>query len=324
MIMPNRKTVFFVILAFATLLPSLAGVPGCSVAKPAELTSITIEAVNNAPTEGTVVIAAQTLQQFKATGHYSDWTTADLTSSADWRSSDSSIAAISSTTHGLYAAAVASSGTCTVTAAYQRITASVQLYIKNLPLQSITVSPASAIMHWNLALQFTATGIFSNGTETISGQDITTVVSWSSSMPAIVSIDDATNKGLANTNNTSGSAVITAQWNGITSPGAMVFVSAEPLESIIITAPPSTFLRAICGDTSNTPKVQLTAMGRFGDGSEEDVTAQVVWQSLNPEVVTVDNNGLVTALAPGDATVSATVGDITNTLQLVVYVGCEH
>lgn len=51
---------------------------------------------------------------------------------------------------------------------------------------------------------------------------------------------------------------------------------------------------------------QTRITGKFttkGVGSEEDLTQWVNYQSLNPEIVTVDSNGLVTARANGQATI---------------------
>lgn len=73
------------------------------------------------------------------------------------------------------------------------------------------------------------------------------------------------------------------------------------LDSIQVT-PPS--------DTINTGQtVQLTAVGSFGNANrsrQQNVTTGVTWSSNKPSVATVDNAGLVTAVAAGTTIITAT------------------
>lgn len=51
----------------------------------------------------------------------------------------------------------------------------------------------------------------------------------------------------------------------------------------------------------------FTAEGRFTGGTVHDVTPEAAWSSSNPSVATVDAFGRVTAVAPGDATITASL-----------------
>lgn len=301
------KKLFGVILGLSAVLVVMVLVHGCAILSYEEkkLTSVSVDPVRNTAAAGTVTIAAQTVQQFKATGHYSDSTTTDVSPSVTWSTSDPLVATVSAT--GL-ATAVASSGTCTITATGQGMTGTMTLTIANLTLQSITVSPGTASTNKGLSQQFAATGVFSGATATIS-QDITTLVTWSSSTTSVANIDA---QGLA-TGVTAGTTDITAQWNGITSSAATLTVSNEALTSIAITAS-STSLKD--SGTGNT--LQLTATGTFADNTTQDMTSQVAWSSLNPDIATVDSSGLVTGVVAGRATITATAGGITGSIQLTV------
>ena len=182
------KKFFGVLLALSGLIITTILVHGCGISsyEGKKITSISADPVNNAAVAGTVTIAAQTQQQFKTTGHYSDSTTTDLSSSATWSTSDPSVATVSAS--GV-ATAVASSGNCMITATSQGMTASITLTIKNLPIQSITVSPASVTTNKGFTQQFKAAGLFSDGTDTIQSQDITALVSWSSTTTSVATID---------------------------------------------------------------------------------------------------------------------------------------
>lgn len=63
---------------------------------------------------------------------------------------------------------------------------------------------------------------------------------------------------------------------------------------------------------------QLTAMANRSDGSSQNVSGLATWQSSNPAVAAVSAAGLVTAMAPGQATVTATYQGQSGTLPVTV------
>ncbi|MBW4056416.1 MAG: hypothetical protein HIU83_13640 [Proteobacteria bacterium] len=86
-----------------------------------------------------------------------------------------------------------------------------------------------------------------------------------------------------------------------------------PLTSIEIVAVPST----IAAHTSTT----LTAKGNFSGIFTRDITDQVTWSSDSPSVAafaTAASPNRVTGLAPGTATLTATVGSVSATFKLTV------
>lgn len=113
------------------------------------------------------------------------------------------------------------------------------------------------------------------------------IVKWSSDEPAIVRVDA---RGLL-TALTVGSATITATSEGKEAT-ATVVVTAPPTEAPSV-APASATLAA--GET-----LQLAAL--LQDGSP----APVAWVSDQPSRATVNRSGLVTAISPGIATITAT------------------
>ena len=89
-----------------------------------------------------------------------------------------------------------------------------------------------------------------------------------------------------------GSANVTlyAQWTPVT----LSSITVTPVNPAIVTASTQ----------------QLTADGTYSDGSTQNVTATATWNSSDPGKVTVIPSGLVTAVAPGTATVTATSGTV--------------
>jgi hypothetical protein len=63
---------------------------------------------------------------------------------------------------------------------------------------------------------------------------------------------------------------------------------------------------------------QLTATATQSTGTTSDVTQQAAWQSSAPAVATVSSTGLVTAVTPGDAEISATFQNVRGAMGLGV------
>ncbi|HEX8872745.1 MAG TPA: beta-propeller fold lactonase family protein [Candidatus Acidoferrum sp.] len=261
-------------------------------------------------------IDAGTTQQFVATGKYGDGTTADLTASASWSSSNPSVATITSGASGGVATAVAP-GTATITASMSGVSTTATLTV-NRKLLSIALTPNPASVALGATLQFTATGTFqtSGGTTT---QDVTTLVTWTSSSTAVATISTA---GLA-TSITSGSTTITATLSGVSGQESLT-VGPPAAVSLVVT--PSGPTIAI-GNT-----VTLSAQEHFSDGTTHPLTGTVTWAagSCTPAgsvvaAVTAQNGSAVAAgLLAGSCTVSATEGKLTGTAAVTVVTGSTH
>lgn len=55
---------------------------------------------------------------------------------------------------------------------------------------------------------------------------------------------------------------------------------------------------------------QFTATATYSDGSNRDVTGQVIWSSSNTGVATISSSGLASATSTGTSTITATLGSI--------------
>jgi len=156
-----------------------------------------------------------------------------------------------------------------------------------VPVASITVAPSAQTLAIGATQQFTATTVDATG-GLLSGR----VITWSSSDLTKVTINAV---GIA-TAVASGSATITATSEGKTGTAAIT-VSPPPVASVTV-APTSASL--FVGGTQ-----QLTAT--TSDASNNTLTGRViVWTSSDATKATVSTTGLVTAVAVGSATISAT------------------
>ena len=63
---------------------------------------------------------------------------------------------------------------------------------------------------------------------------------------------------------------------------------------------------------------QFTATGTYSDGSTQDITSQVTWNSSDTTVATIDTGGLATGISAGATTISATLSDVVGATTLRV------
>lgn len=124
-----------------------------------------------AVTPASTSLQVGSVQPFVATGTFTDGSTADLTASAIWSSSQTSFATINSTTGVAHGAAV---GTTTISATAGTISGSTTLNIIPAVLQLIVVKPDSLSTGVGIARQLTASGIYSDG----STADLTPSAAW--------------------------------------------------------------------------------------------------------------------------------------------------
>jgi Bacterial Ig-like domain (group 2) len=135
----------------------------------------------------TISKAVGQVHQYMATGIYSSGVSQDITANVTWTSSSTPTVTIDATGK---AKAIAL-GSSLLTASLNKVTSSgATLTVIPAELVSIKVSPLAAQVEVQLTLQFTATGLYTDGTS----QDITPNVNWTSSDLLKATIDT---KGLA-------------------------------------------------------------------------------------------------------------------------------
>ena len=151
-------------------------------------------------------------QQYTATGNYSDNSQSDLTNSVTWSTSAPSLASISSS--GL--ATALDAGSVMVNASMGSVSGTSQLTITPhvAQLTSITVTPTTALLSVGGHQQYTATGNYSDNSQS----DLTNGVTWSSSVPSLASISSS---GLA-TALAPGSVVIQAALGSINGTAQLI------------------------------------------------------------------------------------------------------
>ena len=259
------------------------------------VTAAALTRIDVSPTSPSVPVGLT--QQFSATGIYTDNSKQDLSSSVSWSSSDTTIADISS--KGL--AQTKKVGGSTITATQSGVSGTASLSVTAATLQSIQVQPTGSNLPAGYYLQYSATGIYSDSSK----QDLTKTVTWASSNTSFATIDNSSaNKGLAY-GVAAGSTNVSATLSGVSGSTALT-VNTATLTSITVTPANQSIP---LGYTQ-----QYAATGTFSNPSQTlDLTKQVSWSSSSTATITIDQNGLATPVATGNATITANKGGTTGT-----------
>ena len=252
------------------------------VANTVSVTSITLDKTSLALTEQETFQLTATVKPDNATDKTVTWST-----------SNAAIATVSN--NGLVTAVAEGSATITAKAGDKTATCTVTVAKKVIDVSSITLSNTSIALTEQETFQLSATVNPSNAT----GKTVT----WSSSNTAVATVS---NNGLV-TAVKEGSATITAKAGDKTAT-CTVTVSKKviPVTSVSLN---KTSLAL-----TEQESFQLSATVSPDNASDKTVT----WSSSNTAVATVSNNGLVTAVKEGSATITAKAGDKTATCAVTI------
>ena len=146
------------------------------------VTSAILKSISVTPTNPSVALGIT--EQFKATGVYTDSSTADLTNSAAWSSATPTVATVNAA--GL--ATTIKTGSSIITATSGSISGSTTLTVTPTVLESISITPNPAFTGIGITLPLSATGKYSNGTL----QNLTTTAAWTSSASTVASVGGST------------------------------------------------------------------------------------------------------------------------------------
>ena len=104
---------------------------------------------------------------------------------------------------------------------------------------------------------------------------------------------------------TTGTTGITATLGSVVSTSDTLRVTAATLVSIAVTP--------VSPSVANDLTKQFTATGTYSDNSTQNLTSLVTWASSNLRVATISASGLASALTPGTAGITATLGTVVST-----------
>ena len=237
----------------------------------------------------TLALAEQDTYQLTATVKPDNATDKTVT----WSTANAAIATVSD--NGLVTAVAEGTTTITAKAGDKTATCTVTVSKKIIPVTSVTLNKTSLALTEQETFQLSATVSPDNATDK--------TVTWSSSNTAIATVSD---NGLV-TAAAEGTTTITAKAGDKTAT-CTVTVSKKviPVTSVSLN---KTSLALTEQET-----FQLSATVSPDNATDKTVT----WSTANAAIATVSENGLVTAVAEGSATITAKAGDKTATCAVTV------
>lgn len=250
-------------------------------------------------------VALGQAQQFAATGTYSDNTTQTLTDQVTWLSTATTVATVSNAAGSRGLVSTVGAGTAVISASLGAITASTTLTVTNAVLTQLQVTPANPTLPLGVKQTFTATGIFSDGTQ----QNLTTQVTWATDANTVATISNAAGTNGELTPVAVGTTAVRATQGTITG-NTNVTVTAATLSRIDVTPAAPSLAK---GRTQ-----QLTATGVYSDNTTQNLSSTVSWSSATTAAVTVNASGLATAVDVGSSIVTATLGAVSGTTTVTV------
>ncbi|WP_292367048.1 MULTISPECIES: Ig-like domain-containing protein [unclassified Methanoculleus] len=197
-------------------------------------------------------------------------------------------------------------GTATITASIDDIFAKATVTVNaDEPVESVVtsieVTPTAATLEIDGTEQFAATALDQFG------EEMTVEFDWASDNETVGTVDNSS--GLF-TAKAAGTATVTATAEGVTGTAIVTVTDEEPVATSITVAP-----AAITLEIDDTVTFSAAVLDQFGG---EMSGVDVAWESSDPTVGTIDADGLFTALATGNTTVTATAGDASGTAAVTV------
>ncbi len=251
------------------------------------LSSITISVKSLSP-DASIYSGGQL--SFAAEGIYSDGSTSLLTNKVTWHSSAVDIAQIDD--KGILTGL--NTGTVEVKASYEGIESNIiNVTITDAILLSLETTPAIISVPKGVPITLKVNATLSDS----SIVDVTKWVDWSHSSVAD-SILESTFVEYEE-----GKYQVIASLQGIHSNVVDIIVTEAEVVSILIT--PNTDLTVYRNDP-----LQLTAIGKYTDGSEQNITTTAEWHSNEPGIIAVTNKGLANYIKDGEAPIYASVGTV--------------
>lgn len=163
----------------------------------------------------------------------------------------------------------------------------------------LVVEPTTLVMNIKGSKAIKVTGFFSNGKTA----NFSSAINWVSSNPSAVSVKGATVKAL-----TEGTSTLSGSYQGIA-----VSVKITVVPKMLKLTANEVRLKLAPGASSS---IVVTAL--YDTGAAPVVTDSTEWTSSKPSVAKISSTGVITAVAPGTASIKGKFGTKTVTISVTV------
>lgn len=249
----------------------------------AELIAVQID-----PPTGTLHAGSDAKLGLQATAFFSDGTTSEVTKVAVWSSNAPAVATVD---QGLVSAGD-EPGHAEITATLGQVDsqAAIVTVLASTAVESVMVTADDESIAAGFTTELSAIATYEDGHTA----NVTHIASWQSLNQAVASVSK---HGLAS-GLSLGTATMNATFDGTT--GSYNLTVTDALLESMTMSPKAVSLPAGVSQ-------QFEAMGAFSDGSHQDISGDVVWESANPSVASVDPAGKAMGLSAGASTIKASM-----------------
>lgn len=239
---------------------------------------------------------------------HTDNSLVDIKTQASWSVVDTTVATVG-VRNGLSYVKTLKEGMTAISGSYNGKT--IAGYVIGLPatLCAISLNPPNATVALGNSARLIAMGTYSNGNQ----YDVTSIASWTSSVPGVAGVGNGGLDGGKITSFLVGDTVITAAISGMAQTAN---VSIGPAEIVEISATPSP-IALVKGLTTN-----LMVMATFSNGATSDITTSSTYKSSANAIATVSNDpgteGQVRGANTGTTKITATYGSFSVMVNVTV------
>jgi uncharacterized protein YjdB len=282
----------------ATITATSSGIAGTSAITvtagpppPPVVTTVTV-----APTSASVVAGSTTTLQATVKDQNGNAMTGQTVT---WSTNNAAAATVNSS--GVVTGVAAGSATITATSSGKTGTSSITVTAVPPVVTTVTVAPTSASVVAGATTTLVATVKDQNG-NVLTGQTVT----WTTNNAAAATVNSA---GVV-TGVAAGSATITGTSSGKTGTSSITVTAVPPVVTTVSVAPTSASV--VAGATT-------TLVATVKDQNGNVMTGQTVtWTTNNAAAATVNSSGVVSGVAAGSATITATSSGKTGTSNITV------
>jgi trimeric autotransporter adhesin len=231
----------------------------------------------------------------------------DVTTTAVWSTNDTRVAQVSNDAGTQGSVLAVATGEVDVSATLGANSGSAHLVVTNAELVSLVVTVDRPVVAARTDLTCTAMGFFTDGTHA----DLSSLASWSSSQPGVVSVSTSPGNIGALVALSPGTAQISATYQQFTGATGVVVTNAT-LTGVAI----SPLLPYVATGTSTA----LQATGLFSDGTAQPMTGSVQWTVDDPSLAFFLSSGpgVLQGFAAGTTLVAAQAGALMAQAPLLV------
>lgn len=204
-----------------------------------------------------------------------------------WTTDKPSVATVNAS--GVVTAVAAGSATISAATSGKSGSASITVTAAPAVVTTVTVTPPSASVVAGATVSLQAVVKDQYGI-VMTGQNVT----WATDKPAVATVSSS---GVV-TGVAAGSATITASSSGKSGSASITVTAPTPVVTTVTVTPPSTSVEA--GSTTTLQAVVKDQNGNVMTGQA------VTWTTDKPSIATVSSSGVVTGVAAGSATITAT------------------